>query len=79
MPADDLSEVAELHPLVIEAEGAANHMNNMRAYPNEYTSEVRNRLQAGFSQRLTTSRRSSFAAAISGHSLARPSTTRTSL
>jgi aspartyl-tRNA(Asn)/glutamyl-tRNA(Gln) amidotransferase subunit A len=48
MPADDLSEIAELHPLVMKAEGAANHLNEMRANPNGYTPEVRNRLQAGF-------------------------------
>jgi aspartyl-tRNA(Asn)/glutamyl-tRNA(Gln) amidotransferase subunit A len=48
MPADDLSEIAELHPLVMKAEGAANHLNEMRANPSGYTPEVRNRLQAGF-------------------------------
>ena len=48
MPADDLSEIAELHPLVMKAEGAANHLNEMRTNPNRYTPEVRNRLQAGF-------------------------------
>lgn len=48
MPADDLSEIAELHPLVMKAEGAANHLNEMRTNPNGYTPEVRNRLQAGF-------------------------------
>lgn len=47
-PVQDLSEVAELHPLVMKAEGAANHMNQMRNQASEYTLEVRNRLQAGF-------------------------------
>lgn len=48
LPAADLEMIAELHPLVMKAEGAANHMNAMRARPNEYTPEVYNRLQAGF-------------------------------
>lgn len=48
LPATDLEAIAELHPLVMKAEGAANHMNAMRARPNEYTPEVYNRLQAGF-------------------------------
>ena len=48
MPTEVLHEIAELHPLVMKAEGAANHMNEMRARSDEYTPEVRNRLQAGF-------------------------------
>lgn len=47
-PTRDLSEIAELHPLVMKAEGAANHMNQMREQAAGYTPEVRNRLQAGF-------------------------------
>lgn len=41
-------EVAELHPLVMKAEGAANHGNWMRERSAEYSDQVRNRLQAGF-------------------------------
>ena len=48
MPTEVLREIAELHPLVMKAEGAANHMNDMRGRSEEYTPEVRNRLQAGF-------------------------------
>jgi aspartyl-tRNA(Asn)/glutamyl-tRNA(Gln) amidotransferase subunit A len=48
MPTEALHEVAELHPLVMKSEGAANHMNDMRARSDEYTPEVKNRLQAGF-------------------------------
>jgi aspartyl-tRNA(Asn)/glutamyl-tRNA(Gln) amidotransferase subunit A len=48
MPAEALHEIAELHPLVMKSEGAANHMNDMRARSDEYTPEVKNRLQAGF-------------------------------
>ena len=43
-----VSEVAELHPLVMKAEGAANHGNWMRERGAEYSDQVRNRLQAGF-------------------------------
>ena len=39
---------ADLHPLVMKAEGAANHQAWMRRYPELYTDEVRHRLQAGF-------------------------------
>jgi aspartyl-tRNA(Asn)/glutamyl-tRNA(Gln) amidotransferase subunit A len=48
MPTEALHEVTELHPLVMKSEGAANHMNDMRARSEDYTPEVRNRLQAGF-------------------------------
>jgi aspartyl-tRNA(Asn)/glutamyl-tRNA(Gln) amidotransferase subunit A len=48
MPVGLLDEVAELHPLVMKAEGAANHLDAMRARPEDYTPEVRQRLQAGF-------------------------------
>lgn len=48
MPVSDLEAVSELHPLVMKSEGAANHMNVMRARPDDYTLEVYNRLQAGF-------------------------------
>jgi len=48
MPTDDLRAISELHPLVMKAEGAANHMEWMRARPDDYTPEVRHRLQAGF-------------------------------
>lgn len=41
-------EVAELHPLVMKAEGSANHSNWMRERSAEYSDQVRNRLQAGF-------------------------------
>ena len=43
-----LYEVAELHPLVMKAEGAANHSNWMRERSADYSDQVRNRLQAGF-------------------------------
>jgi aspartyl-tRNA(Asn)/glutamyl-tRNA(Gln) amidotransferase subunit A len=48
MPTDDLQAMSDLHPLVMKAEGAANHLEWMRARPEDYTPEVRNRLQAGF-------------------------------
>jgi aspartyl-tRNA(Asn)/glutamyl-tRNA(Gln) amidotransferase subunit A len=48
MPTDDLQAMSNLHPLIMKAEGAANHMEWMRARPEDYTPEVRNRLQAGF-------------------------------
>ena len=41
-------EAAELHPLVMKAEGAANHANWMREHSADYSEQVRNRLQAGF-------------------------------
>jgi hypothetical protein len=37
MPIENLREIAELHPLVMRAEGAANHMNDMRAIRRIYT------------------------------------------
>jgi aspartyl-tRNA(Asn)/glutamyl-tRNA(Gln) amidotransferase subunit A len=48
LPADLLTEVAELHPLVMKAEGAANHMDTMRTRQEDYTFEVGHRLHAGF-------------------------------
>ena len=47
-PADLLDEVAEIQPVVMKAEGAANHMNTMRARQDDYTFEVGHRLHAGF-------------------------------
>ncbi len=43
-----LHEVAELHPLVMKAEGAANHMAQMRTRQADYSFEVGQRLHAGF-------------------------------
>jgi aspartyl-tRNA(Asn)/glutamyl-tRNA(Gln) amidotransferase subunit A len=43
-----IENVADLHPLIMKAEGAANHHLWMRAFPERYSTEVRNRLQAGF-------------------------------
>ena len=43
-----IQSVADLHPLVMKAEGAANHQVWMRSVPEQYSEEVRNRLQAGF-------------------------------
>ena len=48
MPADLLDEVAEIHPLVMKAEGAANHLSTMREREADYTFEVGHRLHAGF-------------------------------
>lgn len=48
VPADLLHEVAELHPLVMKAEGAANHLDTMRARESDYTLEVGHRLHSGF-------------------------------
>ncbi len=48
VPIDLLCEAAELHPLVMKAEGAANHMSDMRDAMDLYTPEVGRRLQAGF-------------------------------
>lgn len=39
---------ADLHPLVMKAEGAANHHRWMRDVPEQYSREVRQRLQAGY-------------------------------
>jgi aspartyl-tRNA(Asn)/glutamyl-tRNA(Gln) amidotransferase subunit A len=43
-----VDDVADLHPLVMKAEGAANHHLWMRTLPEKYTDEVRHRLQAGY-------------------------------
>ena len=48
LPADIISEIAELHPLVMKAEGAANHLDMMRGGQADYTFEVGHRLHAGF-------------------------------
>ena len=48
LPADVLDEVAELHPLVMKSEGAANHLPTMRTREADYTFEVGHRLHAGF-------------------------------
>jgi aspartyl-tRNA(Asn)/glutamyl-tRNA(Gln) amidotransferase subunit A len=37
MPIENLREIAELHPLVMRAEGAANHMNDVHAIRRIYT------------------------------------------
>jgi aspartyl-tRNA(Asn)/glutamyl-tRNA(Gln) amidotransferase subunit A len=39
---------ADLHPLMMKSEGAANHQVWMRAAPEKYSREVRQRLQAGY-------------------------------
>jgi aspartyl-tRNA(Asn)/glutamyl-tRNA(Gln) amidotransferase subunit A len=43
-----VQDAADLHPLVMKAEGAANHHLWMRGQPDAYSPEVRHRLQAGF-------------------------------
>lgn len=43
-----LREVADLHPLVMKAEGAANHMADMLARSEDYTFQVGPRLHAGY-------------------------------
>ncbi len=43
-----LHQVADLHPLVMKAEGAANHMADMRMRQEDYSFEVSQRLHAGF-------------------------------
>ena len=48
LPPDLLEEVAELHPLVMKSEGAANHTPTMREQEADYTFEVGHRLHAGF-------------------------------
>ena len=48
MPAGLLDEIAELHPLIMKAEGAANHLSTMREREADYTFEVGHRLHAGF-------------------------------
>ena len=47
LPADLLQEVADLHPLLMKVEAAANHMLDMRSAQDRYTTEVGLRLQAG--------------------------------
>jgi aspartyl-tRNA(Asn)/glutamyl-tRNA(Gln) amidotransferase subunit A len=48
MPGELLDEIAELHPLIMKAEGAANHLPTMREREADYTFEVGHRLHAGF-------------------------------
>lgn len=48
VPADLLVEIGEFHPLLMKAEGAANHLNTMRTSQDQYTFEVGHRLHAGF-------------------------------
>jgi aspartyl-tRNA(Asn)/glutamyl-tRNA(Gln) amidotransferase subunit A len=48
VPPGLLDEVAELHPLVMKSEGAANHLTTMREREADYTLEVGHRLHAGF-------------------------------
>ena len=48
VPSDLVREVAELHPLVMKSEGAANHLDTMRERQEDYTFEVGHRLHAGF-------------------------------
>jgi len=48
MPSDLLDEIAELHPLIMKAEGAANHLSTMREREADCTVEVGHRLHAGF-------------------------------
>ena len=43
-----MEEIAELHPLVIKSEGAANHLPTLREREADYTFEVGHRLHAGF-------------------------------
>jgi aspartyl-tRNA(Asn)/glutamyl-tRNA(Gln) amidotransferase subunit A len=43
-----VADIGELHPLVMKAEGAANHWSWMRERAAEYSDQVRKRLQAGF-------------------------------
>jgi len=43
-----IQAAADLHPLVMKAEGAANHHLWMRDAPDGYSREVRQRLQAGY-------------------------------
>lgn len=48
LPADLLSEIADLQPLVVKAEAAANHFALMQAHQHEYGIEVAQRIEAGF-------------------------------
>ncbi len=43
-----LDQVAEIHPLVMKAEGSANHGNWKRAHGDDYSDEVGKRLEAGY-------------------------------
>jgi aspartyl-tRNA(Asn)/glutamyl-tRNA(Gln) amidotransferase subunit A len=45
---DVVQLAADLHPLVMKSEGAANHHAWMRGMPDGYSREVRQRLQAGY-------------------------------
>jgi len=45
---DVVDKVAEIHPLVMKAEGSANHAAWKRAHPEAYSEEVGRRLEAGF-------------------------------
>jgi aspartyl-tRNA(Asn)/glutamyl-tRNA(Gln) amidotransferase subunit A len=45
---DAVQLAADLHPLTMKSEGAANHLAWMRAVPERYSREVRQRLQAGY-------------------------------
>ena len=47
VPVDLLNEVAELHPLIMKAEAASNHLVALRDHQDLYTPEVGNRLQSG--------------------------------
>lgn len=48
IPRDLLSEIAELQPLVLKVEAAANHMQTMRTRQEDYDVEVAERIQAGY-------------------------------
>ena len=48
VPGELLGKAANLHPLLMKAEAAANHMQMMRSREDEYSVEVANRLHAGF-------------------------------
>lgn len=48
VPVDLMKEIAEIQPVVMKAEGAASHMNDMRQSQADYTFEVGHRLHAGF-------------------------------
>jgi aspartyl-tRNA(Asn)/glutamyl-tRNA(Gln) amidotransferase subunit A len=45
---DAVQLAADLHPLMMKSEGAANHQAWMRSVPDKYSREVRQRLQAGY-------------------------------
>lgn len=45
---DVVNKVAEIHPLVMKAEGSANHGAWKRAHAEDYSEEVSKRLEAGF-------------------------------